>query len=440
MSPPPSPPGTAATAPDASTPPTGVALSPADRVRLGEIRSTKRTATLVLLGATLLFVAAHLLETRVDDGWGYLRAAMEAAMVGGLADWFAVTALFRHPMGIPIPHTAILPNRKDQLGRTFGTFVQSSFLSPDVLAERLAQISVARRAGEWLSIPSNAATAAEKAGSVAAMLVEAADDVEVTRLVNAEVVARLKGIDAAPLAAKVLAVMTEEGRHHQLVDAALQGIGELLEDQRASLRGRFDRESPWWVPEAVDDRVFDRIYAAITRFVDEVRHDPGHELRRHLDSRLAEFIVRLHDSPATVRRVNALRDEMLEHPAVERWATEVWHRIGASIATQADLAGSPLRARLTQAATALGHSLLTDPATRARVDGAVLDLVTTGAQRYGAEIAQFVESTVQRWDATETSTRVELLLGRDLQIIRINGSVVGGLAGLAIYTMTRLLG
>jgi len=411
-----------------------------DLERLDQIRRMKRTASLVLLGATAVFVVALVLEERSSPAWGYLRATAEAAMVGGVADWFAVTALFRHPLGIPIPHTAILPNRKDQLGRTFGSFVQTSFLAPDVLAERLSTFSVSERLAEWLRDPANAELAAEKAGSLAATVVRLLDDDEVGDFITTDVLGRVRDVDVAPIAGQVLDLVTEDGRHHQLFDATLKGVAEMLVDQRSVLRDRFEQESPWWVPGAVDDRVFDKIYHGITGFIAEVRRSPDHEVRRHVDTKVRDLAVRLRESPEMAERANRIKDDLLAHPALKDWAVEIWSDLQDSIVEQANDPTSALRARLSVGARALAHALATDPELKARVDRAAAEIVSTLAERYGSEVAHFVETTVQRWDATETSTRVELLLGRDLQIIRINGSVVGGLAGLVIYSVSRLVG
>lgn len=415
-------------------------LTADDRERMGEIRGMKRTASLVLLGATVVFVLARFLEDGSSGVWGYVRATAEAAMVGGIADWFAVTALFRHPLGIPIPHTAILPNRKDQLGRTFGSFVQTSFLAPDVLAERLTTLSVSERIADWLNEPGNAELAGEKAGSLAATVVRLLDDQEVGEFITTDVLGRVRKVDVAPIAGQVLDLVTEENRHHQLVDATLKGVADMLAEQKPVLRARFEQESPWWVPDAIDDRVFDKIYSGVNSFLAEVRDDPSHEVRRHVDAKMRDLSVQLRESPEMAARANRLKDELLTHPALKQWAIDIWADLQDSIVAQASDPDSSLRARMTVGARALAHALATDPELKARVDKVATEIVTTLAERYGAEIAGFVESTVQRWDATETSTRVELLLGRDLQIIRINGSVVGGLAGLVIHTVSELIG
>lgn len=417
----------------------GFHLTADDQQRLADLRSMRRLASLVLLGATLVFVIARILEVQVADGWGYLRATAEAAMVGGIADWFAVTALFRHPLGIPIPHTAILPSRKDQLGKTFGGFVQGSFLAPAVLAERLEHISVSDRLAAWLTEPGNAELAAERAGALAATVVRLLPDEEVGDLLTNDLLGRLNHVDVAPLAARVLDVATEDGRHHQLLDAVLTGLGDMMRDQRVPLRRRFMQESPWWVPEAVDDKVFDKIYSGINTFIAEIRANPDHEVRQHVDAKARELAVRFRESPELADRANQIKADVLANPAVRDWVIDVWGDVREAVIAQAAAPDSTMRIRLADYARTMAERLRADEELRAKVDDGARAVAVQMADRYGAEVAGFVESTVQRWDAAETTARVEVLLGRDLQIIRINGSVVGGLAGLVIYSASQLL-
>ncbi len=407
--------------------------------RVAEINAMKRTATLVLLGVTALFVIGRTRGNTHPTLWGYVTAFAEAAMVGGLADWFAVTAMFRHPLGIPIPHTNIVASRKDQLAKTFGSFVQTSFLAPEVLRTRLSEISVAEKLSEWLTAPGHAQLVAEKAGSVAATVVRLLDDDEVGDLVATEVLGRLKDADIAPVASKVLELLTEQDRHHQLLDAALDGLDDMLGSQRTVLWQRFLAESPWWVPEAVDERVFDKIFSGLRAFLGEVRRNPHHEFRQHLDSRVQSLIGELRDHRPAADRLNQAKQELLSNPSVHTWATQSWIDLRERVIAASGQPGSSLMARLEKAVHAFAHALDTDPALRERIDSAAVDIAVTLADNYRDEVAGFVETTMRSWDAEETSLRVEMLLGRDLQIIRINGSVVGGLAGLVIHALGQLL-
>jgi uncharacterized membrane-anchored protein YjiN (DUF445 family) len=360
-------------------------------------------------------------------------------MVGALADWFAVTALFRHPLGLPIPHTAIIPNRKDQLGRGLGTFVQTNFLASDVLAERLRAVGVARRLGVWLADPEHAHRLSANAGAMIRGLTEVLGDEDIQRALEAGIINRVRRAPAAPLMARVVEAAAA-GRHHQaLLDTTLSGLSGLLDENRALMRQKLAEQSPWWVPEPIDDRLFRKFFDGVQGFIAEVRRDPEHELRHQLDARVADLAVRLRNDPVLIARGEELKDELLRHPEVQAWLDSLWRTTKESILAVADDPDSDLRRRLDAGLVRAGRSLQEDPALQQKVDGWVERVITYLAEEYGHEIADLIATTVARWDGAEASRRIELQVGRDLQFIRINGTVVGGLAGLIIYSVGQFL-
>ncbi len=270
-----------------------------------DLRRMKARATALLVAAGAVFVAARLLEDR-HHGWGFLRATAEAAMVGGLADWFAVTALFRRPLGLPIPHTALIPTRKDALGKSLGNFVEHNFLAGDAVIERLRAAQISARLAAWLVSPGNAATVSRHTAAALAGASDVLADDELAAALEQAVVERLRQVDVAPLAGKALSVATAEGRHRPLIDSALVGALHFVDEQREQLRTRFARESPWWVPEQIDDRIFTKLYSGLRAFLLEVSDTPNHPVRRHLDQRLEELVERLQSDPALGRRVEGL--------------------------------------------------------------------------------------------------------------------------------------
>ena len=398
----------------------------------------KAAATGLLLAVTVVFVVTKTLEDRWS-GLGYVRAAAEAGMVGALADWFAVTALFRHPLGLPIPHTAIIPTRKDQLGKALGTFVQTNFLSPEVLAERLRGVGVARRLGGWLAEEDHARRISANAGAVIRGTTDLLGDEDIQHLVEAGVVQRLRTLPAASLMATVVDAAVE-GRHHQaLLDTTLRGVGRLLDDNRALMRQRLAQQSPWWVPEPVDDRLFRKIFAGVQGFLREVLADPDHEVRHQLDLRVADLAVRLRTDPVLIARGEALKLELLDHPEVRAWLSSMWATSKTSLLAVADDPESALRRRLDAAILRAGRRLRDDVELQEKIDRWIESVVDYVAKEYGHEITDLIATTVERWDAAEASRRIELQVGRDLQFIRINGTVVGALAGLLIYSFGQLL-
>jgi uncharacterized membrane-anchored protein YjiN (DUF445 family) len=408
-------------------------------VRRRRLAVMRRRATGMLVAVTVAFLVVLLFGG--DATWvGYLQATLEASMVGALADWFAVTALFRHPLGIPIPHTAIIPERKDTFGETLGEFVQSSFLTPDIIVERVRSARVADRLASWLSTPANAERLSHHVADAAVSVADVLRDDEVQRAIEDAIRGRVEATPLAPLAGRALGVVTEGGRHQQLLDVSLRGVDKFLDDNQDSLRARFAAEAPWWMPEAVEDRLFERLIDGARKLVHEVSANPNHELRRDADARIRRLVIELETSDEMRARGEDLKAELLDHPELRSWAGTVWQDLKASLRAQAADPDSELRRRLAEAVCSLGQRLRDDPALAARTEGAVEAGVRYVSEQFDEDLAAMVSNTIARWDAHETADRLELLLGPDLQFIRINGTVVGGLAGLAIYSFAQAVG
>ena len=371
---------------------------------------------------------------------GYLRAAAEAAMVGAIADWFAVTAIFRHPLGMPVPHTALIPKGKDAIGRGLGEFIQGNFLAPGEVAERIREAHPAARLGKWLSEPANAAGVATQLAAVTRTTVEMLKDDEVQDSIESIVASRVRAIPLAPLLGSAIDHVMAEGRHHVLVDGALTGLGKAVLDNRDVLRSRLAQESPWWVPEAVDDAVFRRILDGVQSFIADLQANPHHEMRRHLDSRAASLAERMRHSPEMGQRVDELKEELLNHPEFREWAAGLWKQLKADLLQALERPESAIRLRIERMIVDLARRLRSDSDLQETVDRWLADTAERTLTESGGEIVSLVSGTVDRWDAKETSSRIELLVGRDLQYIRINGTVVGALVGLLIKSLSDALG
>jgi len=398
----------------------------------------KRRATGLLVLMAVAFVAVTLAGNGTGTN-GYLRAAAEGSLVGGLADWFAVTALFRHPLGLAIPHTAVIQSRKDQFGETLGTFVQENFLSSTVIAERMRGSYPALRAAYWLSERDNAYMLAGHASAALVGIADAVRDEDVHRLIEEQLERAVSSLALAPLAGRALRAATAEGHHQAFLDAALTGAGRLLDENREELRQRFGQESPWWLPGAVEDRIFDRLLDGVRRLIDAVRADPQHELRTIADERLREFAGRLEHDPELAARAEQLKRDLLSNRELRLWSSSLWRDVKASLRAQASDEHSRLRQGLATTLHDLGVRLVDDKALQRKAEDAIESVVRYVTEHYQHEIASLVSGTIARWDGEETARKLELLLGRDLQFIRINGTVVGSLAGLIIYSIAQLL-
>jgi uncharacterized membrane-anchored protein YjiN (DUF445 family) len=406
--------------------------------RIHRLRTMKRRATGLLVVMAVAFVVITVFGD--DTGWtGYVQAAVAASLVGGVADWFAVTAVFRHPLGVPIPHTAVIVERKDKFGETLGAFVQENFLSSDAMTARLREAHLARRLGDWLADRAHAETVARHVADAAVQLADMLRDEDVQGMLHEQVRRGLENVPLAPLAGKVLRGATEEGRHQELFDAVLRGVGRSLDEHRETLRSRFEEESPWWVPTAIDHRIFDRLLDGLCSFFDSINADPDHELRARLDDWIEQLVERLEHSPEYRVRGEQLKGDLLDHPELRDWIGSLWIDAKAGLRSQAADPESELRQRLADAIVASGRQLRGDPALAAKVDDVIEWGVRYVGEHFHAEIAGLVSGTLARWDAEETSRKLEILLGPDLQFIRINGTVVGGLVGLGIHFVGNII-
>jgi uncharacterized membrane-anchored protein YjiN (DUF445 family) len=403
-------------------------------LRARRLAAARRRATALLGAATVLFVAVTVAGVH-GTALGYVQAGAEAAMVGGVADWFAVTALFRRPLGLPIPHTALLVERKDQFAATLGQFVQENFLNADVLAERMRSARLVPRLAAWLAGDANAAGFAGQAADLVVTLAEALGDEDAQRMLTAELTRAAAAVEVAPLAGRALRVAIAGGHHAGLFTAIASSADRYLAEHYAELRLMFETESPRWVPEAVYRRVFDRLYERLRHRLAAMAADPGDEARRQFDEWIASLPDRLETSPDLRERGERFKRDVLASAELREWSSSLWSQAKRTLRTQAADPQSELRRGLADAMAAAGRRLGSDQ----RLQDSLVHLVESGtralADQFHDELAGLVTGTIQRWDAGQTSSQLELLLGRDLQYIRINGTVVGAAVGLALHAI-----
>jgi uncharacterized membrane-anchored protein YjiN (DUF445 family) len=420
--------------------PAALRITPDDEVKRVRLVRMKRVATAMLVVVALLFAVARYYESRFP--WlSYVRAFAEAAMVGGIADWFAVTALFRHPMGIPIPHTAIVPSRKDRIGTALGNFVQRNFLTRDVIATKLSAMKLGERAAAWLSQPENSRRLSRHVARGLSGAANVMRDEDVQTLVDRGIVSRLRMVQVAPLVARAFELLTAGGRHQQLLDDALRLAARFLEENDAVIRERVKAESPWWVPGAVENRLGDKIVTGVEKTLIAVAADPDHPLRHRYDEAVDRFVVSLRENPDVIARAEQIKLDLLAHPGVNEFSRGVWGDVKERLANYADRLADDVEQEPDQVErwlTGLGQKVLADPELAAKVNGWVVELVTYAVEQAREEVAKLIASTVAAWDADATSRKIELQIGRDLQFIRINGTIVGGLVGVLLHVIARV--
>jgi uncharacterized membrane-anchored protein YjiN (DUF445 family) len=414
-------------------------IPPAAPDQRRDLRRMKSLATALLAAAAVVY----LLASRAEDGgpaWvGYVRAAAEASMVGALADWFAVTALFRRPLGLPIPHTAIIPTRKDQLGAGLGDFVGTHFLSEQVVRDRLKSVGVAARVGGWLTDPDHARRVTDEAATALRGAIEVLRDDDVRAVLEQALLPRLLEAPVGPPLGRLLTRVVEDRAHEGVLQLAIDQVNRWLAQNEDVVVDAVARQAPAWSPRFVDEAVALRVYREVVRVAGEVQRDPEHPLRRSVDRFLAETGRDLQDDLETIHRAEQLKAGLLAHPAVRAAAGDLAGSVRAALLDAVANPDGELRRRAAAGVASFGGRLDSDDRLRAKVDGWLEDAAAYLVTTYRDELTATITETVNRWDGEETARKVELAVGRDLQFIRINGTLVGGLAGIGIHALTQLL-
>lgn len=401
------------------------------------LRRMKAVALGLLVALAVVFAVAFPLQD-VHPVWGYVRAAAEGGMVGALADWFAVTALFRHPMGIPVPHTALIPRKKDQLGAALTEFVQENFLDSDVAREKVEGLEVAAAAGGWLRRPENAERAAREVATAARGAMAAADDDAVQELLRQLMQRHMVEPEWSPTLAGVLQDVVT-GRHHErVVDLVVEHTGDWVADHPEMFVETVRRRSPEWSPDLVDRLLAERLHAEALKYLAGIRDDRGHEARRAVDDWLTRLSAEMRDDPHTRASVERFKHSLFADERLRAWAGRAWTSLRDSLLDALEDPASDLHRALVAALRDLGARLQEDPVLRDRVNGHARAAAAYALSTYGPAVTGVIEETVARWDGDQTARTLELFVGRDLQYIRINGSIVGALAGLTIHAVATL--
>ena len=394
-----------------------------------------------VVATSLLVVAAVIYVVTFDAaGWlGYVNAAAEAGMVGALADWFAVTALFKRPLGLPIPHTAIIPTRKDALGESLQEFVADNFLQPGLVRERIVDAGVAARAGAWLQADDHALRLVTEGSRIVAHALERIQRSDVRAVIEEAILPRLVAEPLAATAGELIAEIVDDGAHAGLVDLMASELHRWLTQNEAQVAGLIEDRAPWWTPQWLDEKVAQRVHAEAMHFVAEIRDDRNHRARRVLDDWLRQLARDLQHDPETQAHAEQLKARLLAQPQLAASSVAIWDGLRRALVSSLQDEGGLLRRRAVEELIVFGKQLADDQRVSGRIDEVLADVAGYVVERYGVEIATIISVTVNRWDGHETSRRIELHVGRDLQFIRINGTLVGGLAGLAIHALSTAL-
>jgi len=408
-----------------------------DTERARSLRRIKLAATLLLVATAALFILARHLEP-LHWAWGYVAAFAAAATVGGLADWYAIVALFRRPLGLPIPHTAIVPRNHHRIAENLGEFIETNFLAPEPVEARLRDVDFAALVAEWLS---DRERSAALAGFMVRLVPQALAAVEQSGLkgfLGKRAMAELERIELAPLAAGLLSAVTEKGRHQRLLDELLMALERVLsnEETLAALREKIRQELPaLFNLYRADAYLLRKIVASTTAFIKDARDDADHPLRQEFDSFVANFIERLRTSKDFARRAEILKRDLLARREIATMAEGAWESVRSFLEQDARADDSQVRRQLEVMLVDVGSQLARDPAIRAEINRGMVRVLADFVQSQKSGVGRFIADQVKSWDIDVLIGRIELTVGRDLQYIRFNGAMIGGLAGLALHAL-----
>jgi uncharacterized membrane-anchored protein YjiN (DUF445 family) len=432
-----------AKAPSSSSGPALGALgAQADEQRRRDLRKMKAVATGFLVFAAVVYLFTRYLESRDGAdlaGWvPYVRAASEAGMVGALADWFAVTALFRHPLGLPIPHTALIKRKKDQIGDQLGGFIEENFMVPALIEERATALELPRRMSTWFADPANAPRVSDEAARMINLAAEMLEDEDVERFLTAAVRWAAEPEWSQPLG-RILEQLVEENRLEPMLQLGADRAHDWALGSLGLIDRLIDRDGPQWMPKFAANFVGDKLYKELVEFTAKVAGDPQHELRLALLGAISQFANDLQYDPETIAKFEALKTELVGRDEVTGAASTAWKAGKGVIEKMLDDPNNTLRNTITNSVIQVSERIRDDEPLQQKMNSWVARGAHHVAENYAGEIISVITETVRGWDAQETSDKIELQVGRDLQFIRINGTVVGALAGLAIYTVSVLI-
>ncbi len=405
---------------------------------MAELRRMKRFATGLLGLFAIIFVISSLYEEQAI--WiGFVQATSEAAMVGAIADWFAVTALFRHPLGLKIPHTAIVPRRKDRIGRTLGRFVRENFLKGEVIVGKLHSLDSARQIAAWLRQPEHSEMVANYAAVGVAAAVRVMKDEDVQYVIQHNLSQQVRSVRVAPLLGNLLTMITSGNRKKEVIRGSVSLISHLLEENKEIIKTKINEETPWWLPKNVDNAIYEKVIDASERTLREVRRDPEHPLRLKIDGMVSDFIEDLKHSPEFETKEEAWKEELLEDPMVQEFTASLWFDLKDSILAYGNGSNVELNEPIKQGIIRFAEAILQDEAMLTKINQWIEEGALFVAEEYGHEVEQLIAQTISRWDPEETALKIELQAGKDLQFIRINGTLVGGLVGFLIHAVSLML-
>ncbi len=405
-----------------------------------ELTRMKFWATGLLLVVTIIYVVASIFERRYEGvSLGFIVAFAEAAMVGAIADWFAVTALFKHPLGLKIPHTAIIPYRKNAIAEQFGHFVQTNFLSAEVIANKLRTENIAEQLARWISQPENSQLIANQVSAGLLGIVQVMNDKDIQLVIERSLQTQIKLTKFAPILGNLLSLLTSGERKQELLQGAVQAGIYVLEENKEVIIEQIAKETPWWLPDPVDKAIHKKIVESVQKTLKDINATPNHPLQQRFNVAVDKFLEDLQESPEMLAKEETLKEDLLQQAVVQEFTSSLWLDIKAWLLEYSSTPNTEYRGAIQHGIVQFGNSLLADEVLLEKTNRWIEEGAIYLTQKYGHEVAKLISETVKKWDAQDASHKIELQIGKDLQYIRINGTLVGGLIGVLIHTLSLLL-
>jgi len=408
-----------------------------EQKQLAQLGRMRKIATSLLLLMAVIFVVAKIFQPNYSY-LSFVSAFAEAAMVGALADWFAVTALFRAPLGLPIPHTAIIPNNKDRIGGSVANFLEHNFMTREVLSEELKQIDFAGAAAGWLATPVNSLAVSRQIVSGIPAMFRMIEDRDVSAFMQSTVAGTLSSLRFAPLLAELMSVLVADRRHQILFDRLIDMAAKALEQNRPFIRQKIHEKSPRWLPRIVDEKLYERLLEESQNILNEMREEDS-EWRDRFQKATEELIQNLRSSPQYEEKIRMQIDQMFKHPLFDHYIAQVWHDLKDRLLLDATSGNSKIVMQLDQLIRSFSQALIADTTVQKKLNQWICEFATEAISGRRQVIAALVERVIRKWDADTVSRKFELYVGKDLQYIRINGTIVGGLVGLALHFVSLML-
>ena len=410
-------------------------MNEADAELLSRLRKAQWVAGGLLAAMAVLFLVSRIL-VESQPALGIVVAFAEAALIGGLADWFAVTALFRHPLGLPIPHTAIVPARKNEIGRALARFVGDHFLVGAAVEKRLARAALTRRLGDWLQNETNSKRLSRDISVALNWMLRSNDSSELRNGLRSMLLGVAGRVPVNEAIAAIVNVFATGNNAQLLIDQLTLFGRQQLERNKQSIRTRIEERSPWWLPKFVDEEIYDQLVSEFERLLDEIGEDQDHPARQEFNARLQSLHERLVGDASLADRCEFLRDEFFRNEAVQSFLQSLWEQTRATLHTELQDEASDIRNSIAREIQRAGKLLSEDEAAQRKLDGWFTDAIVYVVEQYRGPLSEIISDTVAEWDARSTADRIELHIGKDLQFIRINGTLVGGLVGVVLFLAT----